>query len=738
MNTKNAKGLFMVLSILTVLAGCELPVNSPQKESAAHNGQGNLLLSFSGLGVEQAGVARTILPVTVINNFMQFDLDFTSTAWDGNPQSFTIPAAEIVAPVQISLPAGITWDLAVTGYVSGESGSYLPAAEGGETGIVITDGNTSSIHITLTAVIDEGIGTFSYSLQYPADVTGATLTVTPLSATGTPERVIDSTGGAQTGKVLLKAGYYRVTVALINPAGSAGKRDILHIYKNLTSSVNYAFTERDFLLPTLSFDENGGSVLDPALAVQTVEYGTVFSAITLPTTTRTYYDFIGWFTETSGGTQYAIDSIITTNITLYAQWSVVAVSAPGAPTVKAGDKYLTLSWTAVAGATTYEVWTGTSNNPMSATKYGGDVDRLETVVTGLANGTTYHIWIKAKNSVYTSDFSPVESSFLPDWIVSTLAGSTIPGNTPLGYADGTGTEAQFYNPIRVAVDSADNVYVTDHHRIRKITPGGVVTTLAGSDNGYADGTGTEAQFSFPQGVAVDSANYVYVADSHRIRKITPGGEVATFAGSSAYGYADGTGSAARFSAPVGVAVDNAGNVYVAELDNHRIRKITPGGEVTTLAGSGVSGYADGTGTTALFSNLSGIAVDSTGNVYVADASNHRIRKITPSGVVTTFAGSGASGYADGTGTEAQFFYPQGVAVDSADYVYVADYENHRIRKITPDGVVTTIAGNGSYGPPLNGAGMAARIGYPWDVAVDSAGIIYFADGCREIRKITRD
>ena len=246
-----------------------------------------------------------------------------------------------------------------------------------------------------------------------------------------------------------------------------------------------------------------------------------------------------------------------------------------------------------------------------------------------------------------------------------------------------------------------------------------VLLLAGSTRGYAEGTGAEAKFNRPLKVAVDSAGNVYVADTnnHRIRKITPKGMVTTFAGST-QGYADGTGTVAKFNDPVGVAVDGAGNIYVADNSNERIRKITPEGVVTTLAGS-TRGYADGTGTAAKFFWPNGLAVDSMGNVYVADAGNHRIRKITPEGVVTTLAGGGAIGrgngtHADGIGAEARFNFPRSLAVDSVGNVYVVDFVDHRIRKVNPEGVVTTLAGTGSVEVP-NG------------VAVDVVGNVYVTD-----------
>ena len=216
--------------------------------------------------------------------------------------------------------------------------------------------------------------------------------------------------------------------------------------------------------------------------------------------------------------------------------------------------------------------------------------------------------------------------------------------------------------------------------------GSVVSTLAGSGvPGFADGPGATAQFRNPVGVAVDAAGNVYVADhsNSRIRKVSPAGVVSTLAGSGLYGFSDGPGATAQFGGPTGVAVDAAGNVYVADLGNQRIRKVSPAGVVSTLAGSGVSGFADGPGATAQFNLPLGVAVDSAGNVYVADGINQRIRKVSPAGVVSTLAGSGVFGFADGPGATAQFWGPTGVAVDSAGNVYVAEGGNQRIRKVSP-------------------------------------------------------
>jgi streptogramin lyase len=322
-------------------------------------------------------------------------------------------------------------------------------------------------------------------------------------------------------------------------------------------------------------------------------------------------------------------------------------------------------------------------------------------------------------------------------MVTTLAGSTTKGAT-----NGPGASAKFYCPTGVAVDSHGNVYVSDEGNklIRKITPNNMVTTLAGSVGfaGSDDGIGGAALFSWPCAIAVDSSGNVYIGDTdtHLIRKITPGGVVTTLAGSGHDGSADGTGTNASFCYPSAVAVDSQGNVYVADEGNSLIRKITPMGVVTTLAGSpGVLGSANGMGASASFNYPMGVAVDASGNVYVADTDNNLIRKITPERMVTTLAGSGLPGSENGKGIAASFAWPSGVATDSSGNIYVADTYNHQIRKITPNGVVTTLAGSGSHGF-ANGDNASASFCMPWGVAVDALGHVYVADSLNDmIRKI---
>lgn len=318
--------------------------------------------------------------------------------------------------------------------------------------------------------------------------------------------------------------------------------------------------------------------------------------------------------------------------------------------------------------------------------------------------------------------------------VSTLAGST------QGYLDGVGVNAKFYSPSGIALDNNGNIYVGDwlNCYIRKVSSFGVVTTLAGNGiPGYQNGIGTGAQFQYPNGVAVDVNGTVYVADrlNHRIRKITSSGVVTTLAGSGIAGFANGNGVSAKFYRPSDVTVDGNGNVYVADDFNHCIRKITSSGDVTTIAGNGTAGFADGMGVSARFNDPVNIAVDPNGNLYVTDYNNHRIRKITPDGNVTTIAGNGTAGYQDGVGVTTKFYLPTGLDVDYLGNVYVADRGNNRIRKITAAGVVTTIAGLGQ--GYVDGTNAVAQFNQPYSVSIDNAGNIYVVDtGNNRIRKIT--
>lgn len=353
------------------------------------------------------------------------------------------------------------------------------------------------------------------------------------------------------------------------------------------------------------------------------------------------------------------------------------------------------------------------------------------------------IVVDAAGTIYVGDFrSHTVRAITPTGTVSILVGRL---SNP-GVSDGTGSAASFHYPSGIALDTSGTLFVadTENDTIRSVARGGIATTLAGMPGrtGSADGTGAGARFDEPFATAVDVGGNVYVADAvaHAIRKINPEGVVTTFAGSpGSFGSANGLGAAARFYSPVGVAVDGAGSVYVADSGNKIVRKISPEGLVTTLAGTALAGGStDGTGEAARFDEPYGIAVDSAGTVYVSDAAQNAIRKITSAGVVTTLAGrAGSPGSADGAGAAARFAVPYGVAVDPAGNVYVSDHGNHIVRKITPAGVVTTLAGVPGNIGSADGAGAAARFKYPGHLAADARGNVFVADTDNQtVRQIT--
>jgi streptogramin lyase len=304
----------------------------------------------------------------------------------------------------------------------------------------------------------------------------------------------------------------------------------------------------------------------------------------------------------------------------------------------------------------------------------------------------------------------------------------IAGAGEAGYADGIGDKARFHYPYAVAADAGGAFYVADYrnHRVRKVAPDGTVSTLVGGEAGYVDGSPLEARFSSPRGIAIDSANNLYVVDTgnSRIRKIGPDGTVSTLAGGEA-GFADGQGDAARFNDPRGIAVDKQGHVYVADTGNHRIRKITPEGLVSTLVTlPGPEKAAPPQG--AKLAGPFGVAVDGWGRVFVADATANAVLLLDAEGGVSAFAGSGAYGNADGPAGAAEFRSPVGLAVDKAGTLYVADCFNHTIRQVAPDGRVSTVAGSGTPGA-LDGSLLSARFYGPYGLAIAPDGRLVVAD-----------
>jgi sugar lactone lactonase YvrE len=293
-------------------------------------------------------------------------------------------------------------------------------------------------------------------------------------------------------------------------------------------------------------------------------------------------------------------------------------------------------------------------------------------------------------------------------------------------AGGVREVAAFASPYGVAVDAAGTLYVADtyNHRVCKISPQGAVTVLAGSTQGFSDGLGSAAQFNSPTGVVVDGEGRVFVADAgnNRIRCISPLGAVTTVAGDK-QGYLNGTRVMASFHNPYAVAVAPDGTLYVADTSNNRICRVAPNGTVTSL-GNGLKS----------FDHPTGVALDAAGNVYVADSNHNRICRIDPNGTISTLAG-GAAGYTDGPVGGARFNHPTGVAIDKAGAVYVTEQGNHRLRIVTPVGLVYTVAGSGQASFD-DGVGYKAAFSLPAGLAISPTGTLYIADtGNNRIRKV---
>lgn len=297
--------------------------------------------------------------------------------------------------------------------------------------------------------------------------------------------------------------------------------------------------------------------------------------------------------------------------------------------------------------------------------------------------------------------------------------STFAGGTA-GFADGKGSAARFRTPNGLDVDTAGNVFVADtgNHRIRKIAPDGTVTTLAGGERGFKDGKAAEAQFDSPYGLAVKRDGTVYVADTknHRIRAIATDGTVSTVAGGDGPGDRDGPPAEARFNLPFSVALDALDGIVVADTGNHRIRRMNSQKLVETLAGK-AAGYKDGPTADALFNAPADVGLDARGRIYVADLKNHAVRELSPDGGrVRTVAGNGTASFADGDAASARFNLPSGVAVGASGTIYVADTQNRAVRLIAPDGRVTTI---------VRWAEDAKSTVAPIDVAsVPAAGLVF--------------
>lgn len=383
-----------------------------------------------------------------------------------------------------------------------------------------------------------------------------------------------------------------------------------------------------------------------------------------------------------------------------------------------------------------------SNGVITTLAGGGTQLGDNGLATSAQLGVPYGITLDPAGSLYVAgayidNFGRIRK--VSNRVSSTVAG----GGTQLGDS-GPATKGQLSSPRAVTLDSVGNLYVADYnnHRIRRIF-NGVITTVAGNGTpGYSgdNGSATDAQLQYPHGVAVDSAGNLYIADNgnNRIRKVS-NGVITTLAGNGTAGFSGDNGPAinAQMGPLLGIAVDFGGNVYVASGD--RVRKVA-GGVITTVAGNGTPGFSgdNGPATSAQLAQPYGVTLDSSGTLYIADYNNNRIRKVS-NGVITTIAGNGTFGFSgdNGAANNAQLNIPEGVAVDAAGNLYIADYGNHRVRKVS-NGIITTVAGNGT--PSFsgdNGPATSAQLYNPSGITLDAVGNVYVVDSVNNrIRVLT--
>lgn len=653
----------------------------------------------------------------------------TPSASNAGTSNFTVTASN-----SLGTSAAVAFSITVTAgpsITSGPSGASVSAGYTAQFTVNVNSSVPSSLTYQWLRQPASG-GGFSYlsdsSGVYSGSVSGAGTTSSTLSVNGA------YTNAAMNGdqfQVIVNdsTGYTTSAVAtltILQPPAITSL-NTANFVENVAGSL---FTVQATGVPTPTITLTGGS-LPTGLTLS----GGVISG-TAATGTSAYSPYNLQFTASNG-----VGSSYTQNFTLTVSPTALIPTFTTQPTNLTVALGQTATFTVVATgspAPTYQ-WqrqpngtAGFSNLTNDGINFSGVTTATLTITNPTSGMSGDQFLCVASNSTGYTNSTPVTMTVVIGTTITTFAGQT---GAVGSWLDATGTAARFNGPAAIAIDTLGNFYVADssNHVIRKITSAGVVTTLAGAAgiSGNIDGTGTAARFNAPSGVAVDSAGNVYVADTynHTIRVIAPGGTVTTLAGLAGnVGGVDGAGSTARFAYPTGVAVDNSSSVYVADSFNHSIRKIV-NGTVSTLAGTlGVRGNVNGSGSSARFAYPNDVAVDSSGNVYVADSYNEMIRVINPGGLVSTLAGSaGTIGNTDGTGTAALFNQPSGIVVDSAGNVYVADTGNNTIRKVTSAGVVTTLAGLAGSSGVSDGTGSTARFNTPFGITVDTSGNLYIAD-----------
>ena len=704
----------------------------------------------AGLSIVAATGAITGTPTAVGTTSVL--LGATNATGTGNATLTITVAAAGVAPVITNSPltaagtVGTPFSFAITatGTPTSYSATPLPAglvrnaATGVITGTPTAVGVTA---VTLGATNSFGTGSATLTITIAAAGVAPVITNSPLTAAGTVGTpfsfTITATGTpASYSATPLPAGVVvnTTTGALTGTPTAGGSTSVLLGATNATGTGSATLTVTIAALPSAPSINNSpltaaGTVGTPfSFAITATGAPVSFAASPLPAglTFNATTGFITGTPTTVGTTSVqlgATNPLGTGNAT----FTITITAALLAPVVTLQP----VSQTVTAGQSTNFTVAGDGDRDPSETFYWQRLPFGSTTWLNLFEGGSYHGVTTATMTVSTP--TPAMSG---DQFRSVIVNATdFTVSNPVTLTVAGGTDFLFQYPAGLAQDGSGSLYVADTFgdTILKVTSAGIVSTLAGSAGqaGTSDGTGSAARFNHPDSVAVDAAGNVYVTDTGNatVRKITPAGVVTTLAGTAGMpGSADGSGSAASFRSPTGIALDATGNLYVSDTGSATIRKITSAGAVSTLAGTaGSQGSADGTGAAARFSEPHGLTVDSAGNVYVADTKNDTIRKITSGGVVTTMAGkAGVAGFADGLGATARFNQPYGVAVDSTGNVYVADTGNDTLRAITPGGATVTLAGMAGVAGLNDGAGGSAQFDLPHALVVN-AGSLYVAD-----------
>jgi hypothetical protein len=544
------------------------------------------------------------------------------------------------------------------------------------------------------------------------------------------------------------------------------------VYQATNKSIDTAFISRlslpatsagatatpAFSLPAGSYTSAQSVTISDATAGAVIYYTVNGST---PTTNSTVYsapitvsstETINAFAVANGKTASPVASATYTIVS--AAESIAAVSGSGQSAV-VGTAFAAplvvvvedANGNAVAGAAV--TFTGTDLTFADPTATTGTNGQASTVATPSATGTltaTATTSGVADPATFALTGTPTTSSSGPGTIF-TYAGDGTKGFSGDG---GHATSAELAYPVGAALDSAGDLYIVDssNHRIRKISPAGVISTVAGNGTAGFSGDGgaaTSAELNSPGGVAVDGEGNLYIGDvgNQRVRKVTTEGVISTFAGTGAYGYnGDGiAATSAQLYYPTGVALDSSGNLYIADEFNNRIRMVDTAGMISTVAGTGSRGYSGdgGPATNAELYFPTGVAVDSSRNLYIADYYNNCVRSVTSAGVIATLAGTGTAGYnGDGiAATNAELLAPAGVAADSAGNVYIGDYGNNRVRKVDTAGMISTVAGNGKSGFSGDGGpAIKAELRVVQSLAVDGSGNLYIADaGNNRVREV---